>query len=309
LSGISLPKAVEVAQDYYIVPTNVSVQNQQNSTQRFEWDVKPIVHNSFSVPVRMTLRDVPDTAARSALIMDAATQRVLWQKNPEQVVPIASITKLMTVLVWFDHRPAEGTNHVYAFTPEDDTPGGKELDLPYGTPLTAASLLYASLIPSYNDAAMALSHTSTLSSEEFVETMNDKARILGMKHTQFVDQTGLNEQNVSTPYDVALLAREAFRRSDVQEITTLPDSVQKTVDGQQDLRFYTTNKLLFDDDVEIIAGKTGYIEEAGYCVVVQARHPRTNRDIIVVVLGTDSDDARFEEAKKLIDWTFRSHRF
>lgn len=253
---------------------------------------------------------MPQISAKASMVMDVDSRRVLWQKNPDAAVPIASITKLMNVLVWFDHAPADKIDHIYEIKPEDDTPGGKEIDFPYGEKISANNLLHSALIASYNDAALALSHTSPLNDDAYIQAMNTKAHMLNMNKAHFADQTGLDEADTATPADIALLAREAFRNTTIQEITQLSDYDQETTQPDGNKRFtkvITTNTLLYDDDLHIIGAKTGYTEEAGYCLVVQARDPQSQRDIIVVVLGAPTDAERFTQAKQLIQWTFEHY--
>lgn len=306
LSGTPLPEAVEQLQEVYIVPTQAE--------QEFEWRLEDRVRSAFTPPIYAeenfdVLQEGPNIAAAAALVMDVNTGAVLWQKNPDDVRSIASITKLATVQVWMDNMPADEFAHVHTFSPAEDTPGGKELNLAYGQKLTAFDLLRSSIVASYNDTAVALAHTTGLSDEEFIALMNRKARALGMEHTTFVDQTGLEEGNRATVYDIALLARGAFAQPEIQEPAAMTEHKQQVVDSETTLRAFTTDKLLYDPELTIVGGKTGYTDEAGYCVVVQVREPESGRDMIAVVLGTESDDARFTEAKKLIQWTFAHYEW
>lgn len=181
---------------------------------------------------------------------------------------------------------------------------GKELNLPEGEKLKAFDLLRSSIVGSDNDTALALAHTTGFSDQVYVGLMNEKARALSMKKSTFVDQTGLSAQNVSTPHDIARLAREAFSVPEIQQPAKMSEHRQETVDSHRLTRVFTTNKLLYDSELQLIGGKTGYTEEAGYCLVVQARVPNTDREVIVVVLGAPTEQGRFDEAKKVLLWTF-----
>jgi len=316
--GVSLPQALEV--DSYVVPTvltEVAV-NEQNpaavpsvaepSDSRspgFSWQVVKNIRTTAVPPKKMDDDTGPDElAARGAVIMDLSTKQILWQKNPDAQMPLASITKLATALVWLDHQPEGGLQAVYTLAPEDNTPGGKELNLPDGEQLTTFNLLRSSIVGSDNDTAMALAHSTGYSDQVFVGLMNEKARMLGMKRTEFADQTGLSAQNISTPHDVAMLAAEAFRQPDIQEPAMMTEHRQETVGTGHISRVATTDRLLFDRDVVVTGGKTGYTEEAGYCFVVQARVPDSEREIIAVILGAPTEQGRFDEAKKLLLWSF-----
>lgn len=291
--GISISEAL--TEDVYIVPTAVN--------SHFEMRVMEEIRTQYTPPQRISEDLSPEIEAHGAIVMDASTKKVLWQKNPDDVVPFASITKLMTALVWLENQPPAGFDHVHTFAPEEDTIEGKELNLGHGEKLRAFDLLRSSIVGSDNDTALALVHTTSLGDDGFIDVMNRKARALGMNNTTFADATGLSADNRSTPYDLALLVKEAFSKPEIQAPASMSEHYQVTVDSNKKTRVTTTNKLLYDSEVEIVGGKTGYITEAGYCLVVQARVPDAERDIIVVVLGTDQEQARFDQAKKLILWT------
>lgn len=240
--------------------------------------------------------------AWSAIAIDADTGMVLWEKNPDTVLPIASITKLMTASIWLDNQPSAGFDHVHTVAPEGDTPIGKELNLPHLAQISTRELWDATLVASTNDTAMALVHSTTLGEQGFIDAMNRRAQTLGLTNTAFADPTGLSERNTSTAHDIAQLARHAFSHSEIQEATQLAGVRPTTVDGISGRYLTSTNALLSNDALEIVGGKTGYIPEAGYCLVLQIRIPDTDRDIITVVLGTPSSDARFTETSRLIDW-------
>jgi D-alanyl-D-alanine carboxypeptidase (penicillin-binding protein 5/6) len=183
------------------------------------------------------------------------------------------------------------------------------LNLPEGEKLTTFDLLRSSIIGSDNDTAMALAHSTGYSNQVFVGLMNEKARMLSMKHSSFADQTGLSAKDVSTPHDIALLAAEAFSKPEIQEPAHMAEHKQETVDTHHFSRVVTTDQLLYDRDLTITGGKTGYTEEAGYCFVVQAQVPGSDRQIIAVVLGTQTEQARFDEAKKLLQWSFAHYNW
>lgn len=296
--GLTFAQALQT--DVTLVPT----EQERNSAKNFEWRLLPknFVAQESTYTYRVHNTVWPEVAAQSAIVMDAATQQIIWQKNPDDVVPIASITKLMTALVWFDHAPPDGLRHVHTFAPEERTPEGKELRLDVGEKLTTFDLLRTALVGSDNDAALALAHSTEIPEANFVAFMNAKAKVWNMRNTTFVDPTGIGERNVATVRDVALLVRAAFANDNIRIPTTMSEHLQETVETQELVRVRTTNKLLYDTDVDIRGGKTGFTQEAGYCVVVQAHLGRDNRDVIVVVLGAATDDARFAEAKKLIQW-------
>lgn len=297
LSDMSLSDAFLQSQAEYIVPT-------VKERDAFSWHIQPQIRMKSEPPIPINHTDHgPQVQATSAIVMDVDTQRILWQLNPDEQRSIASLTKLMTALVWFDHQPAEGLDAVYTLTEKEHTRDGKELNLPSGETLRAFDLLRSSIVGSDNDTALALARSSGLSDEAFVARMNHKARALGMTHSAFVDPTGLSGENSATVHDVAVLARHAFFNPHIQEPAQMKEHLQETVDSHIFTRVRTTNRLLFDSSVQVMGGKTGYTHAAGYCVALQVREPNSGRDMIVVVLGAESDSGRFTEAKKLIDWT------
>ncbi|MFH1426148.1 MAG: serine hydrolase [Candidatus Kerfeldbacteria bacterium] len=323
LLGIPLPDALQ--QDVYIVPTIIerieegaaeqaklaeqaeqaeqAEANNAAKKEEFQWRLEKKVPDQEKPPVPKDYTRGPVINAGAAIVLDQGSKNILWQKNPDDVASIASITKLMTALVWLSNKPEDGFEHVHTFAPEEDVTLGKELQLPYGSQVTAQDLLRTMLVASYNDAALALAHTTGLTDEEFVKKMNRKAKAIGMQNTTFRDQTGLYTTNRATVHDVALLALEAFSKPTIAEASAMPEYAYSTLGGLQVVAT-ATNALLFDDTVDVVVGKTGYLIEAGYCLVVKAKVPGTDRYVIAVVLNTESDSSRFAEMKKLLTWTF-----
>ncbi len=274
------------------------------------WTVQPSTRDQLQAPQWKNSVEVqqPDgVTARSAIVIDEMTGRRLWQKNPDLVTPIASITKLMTVLVWKQHQPADGLDAIHRITPADDTPGGKELDLPYDTEVSADQLLHLALIASYNDAALALAHTTDVSDDEFVQEMNATAQALGLSHMHFTDPTGLGVDNTATAADIAQLAAAVFSDDSLASITRQSDYSTSVSSGT--VTTTTTDLLLFDPSLDIEAGKTGYIDEAGYCFVTRVRVPDTDRAVWIVVLGSTTDEQRFEDVKTIFQWTIDHYQW
>ncbi|MCW1930195.1 MAG: hypothetical protein KIH62_002655 [Candidatus Kerfeldbacteria bacterium] len=283
---------------YYPVATQVDTV--------FEWRLHSSAQPEIQAlaPRAKDLDRGPELNARTAVVIDEASGAVLWQLNPDHIQAIASTTKLMTALVWLEHQPDGGFFAQHTFDENDDAPEGKELDLPMGETMTIYNIWRSTLVGSDNDTALALAHSSTLSHEQFVAAMNQKARSMGVARTRFVDPTGLSALNVSSAEDLARIARAAFSRSEVVEATTMTEHIQETVDTKFRTTVHTTNTLLFDREITVTAGKTGFIDEAGYCVVERIQVPGTQRNIIVVILGTETEADRFSEAKKLAQWAF-----
>lgn len=310
IAGLTLPAAIEDQHYRYVVPTVVEESTAQPaSADAFQWRLKDRIRSTLALPIKMDDDHGPQLDAYSALVMDAATHTVLWQKNPDDRVSIASITKLMTALVWFDHAPQDGLDHVHTLAAGESVPGGKELRLPVGEKLRAFDLLRSTIVGSDNDTALALAHSTEISDDAFVALMNAKATALGMRHTTFTEPTGIDNENRSTPYDIALLAQAAFRNPDIQTPAQMREHLQETVDTHQFTRVLTTDKLLYDSTLDVVGAKTGFTNEAGYCVVAQLRIPNVARDLIIVILGAPTDQGRFDEAAELYQWTLDHYRF
>lgn len=297
---------------YYPVSTQVGIATEKSNEDtakwatEFEWRLHNAIQQDIQklAPRALDLDHGPELHARTAIAMDEASGEILWQLNPDRVQAIASTTKLMTTLVWLEHQPEGGFFAQHIFDERDNAPEGKELNLPMGESMTIYNIWRSTLVGSDNDTALALAHSSTLSHTEFVAAMNQKAHDMGLSHTHFVDPTGLSSQDVSSAEDLAHIARAAFSHPEVVDATTMTEHVQETVDTKFRTVVRTTNSLLFDRDLKVTAGKTGFIDEAGYCVVERIQVPGSKRNIIVVVLGTESDADRFTEAKKLAQWAF-----
>lgn len=236
------------------------------------------------------------TNAAAAVVMDAETGEVLYARNADAVRPAASLTKLMTAIIFIEHKPRWGMKVKML---KSDEVGGGRLRFPIGTTITARDAFYAALVGSANNSATALARVSGLSREKFIEEMNIRAATLGLNGTHFVDPSGINEENLTTALDITRLARYAFANPDIRTAT---------VTGKYPIlkRIITnTNRLLTNDaTIQLTGGKTGYLNEALYNLVIRARQSN-GREVIVTVLGAPTRTASFEEAKKLAltTWT------
>ncbi len=232
-----------------------------------------------------------------ALVIDQDTEQVLFSKNPEAVLPIASITKLMTALVVveaglpLDERLAIAQDDVAVFKSTSSR-------LRVGTSLTRGELLHLALMASENRAAHALGRTYPGGLGAFREAMNAKASLLGMHHSQFVEPTGLSSDNRSSATDLALLVREASRHPIIGDLSTTPDL--KMALGSRQVAFRNTNGLIRNPAWEIALQKTGYISEAGRCVVMKVQS--AGRNLIMVLLDSAGRHARIGDAERLRAW-------
>lgn len=233
----------------------------------------------------------------SALVLDAATGEAVIDKNSEVVVPIASITKLMTAMVILDRGLDLDTKIVLS---RDDIRAIKRsrTRLRTGASLTRDELLMLALMASENLAAAALGRTYPGGMEAFVDAMNAKAAALHMSDTQFVEPTGLSPQNVSSARDLAQLVRAANTYPLIREYSTRERATVKVY--KRALSFGNTNRLVRSEHWDIDLSKTGYISQAGRCLVMRVR--LASKDLIVVLLDSWGRQSRIGDANRIRKW-------
>jgi serine-type D-Ala-D-Ala endopeptidase (penicillin-binding protein 7) len=232
-----------------------------------------------------------------ALVKDAKTGEVILDKNSDTVAPIASITKLMTAMVVLD-RQLDLSQRIVVSSEDIDTMKGSRSRLRTGSVLTRKQLLLLALMASENRAAAALARTYPGGTEKFVSIMNAKAQLLGMRSTRFVEPTGLSSENVSNANDLVRLVGAAAQYPLIREYTTR-DSASVEAYGRM-LAFRNTNTLVRNPDWDIKLSKTGYISEAGRCLVMRTRVAK--RDLIVVLLDSWGRYSRIGDAKRIRKW-------
>lgn len=243
--------------------------------------------------------------AQKAAVLSGEGRYLLFAKDSEEVQPIASITKLMTALVFLETKP--DFTETYTITPDDYVLGGK-LHLFTGDVVNLRDLFLTSLVASDNGATIALVHASGLSEKEFVSRMNEKAKELRLEHTSFVDPVGLSQYNVSTAKEAAILALAAFNNKEIRKAMSLKEHSFKTLQDR-DKYVESTDYLLFDDEENIfvpLGGKTGYTDKAGYCFAGIFAGP--NGEILAAsVLNSEGKNGRFKESKEIIRWTLENY--
>lgn len=240
---------------------------------------------------------VEELSSQVAYVIDQDGGMVLLEKNAHHVLPIASITKLMTGLVISENRLA--MDEVIAITEDDiDRLKGSRSRLKVGTLLTRGQLLLLSLMSSENRAAHALARTFPGGEYNFVRYMNQRAQSLGMRDTRFVESTGLSSANRSSARDLALLVQAAAADPLISTYTTVPDYELPLFEGE--LQYRNTNVLTRHPEWEIGLQKTGYIREAGRCLVMQTLV--SGRRLVMVFLNAGSTRQRTEDAKTVKSW-------
>jgi len=241
--------------------------------------------------------DVLDLRSSVALVVDQDTHEVLYSKNEQAVLPIASITKLMTgVLISEARLPSD---ELITITQDDvDTEKHSSSRLRVGATLPRGELLHLALMSSENRAAHALGRTYPGGMRTFVSMMNAKARSLGMNDTRYVEPTGLSSENQSSAHDLALLVNYAYADPLLREYST--SSERQVEVGSRVLQFNTTNRLVRSPEWDIGLQKTGYISEAGQCLVMQARI--AGRKLIMVFLDGVGRYSRIADAERVRRW-------
>ena len=246
--------------------------------------------------------DALDLKSSAALVIDQDTREVLFSKNDHAVLPIASLTKLMTgLLVSEAHLP---NDELITITQDDvDTEKGSSSRLRIGTTLSRGELLHLALMSSENRAAHALGRTYPGGLSTFVSMMNAKARTLGMKDTRYVEPTGLSSHNQSSAQDLALLVNAASNDATVRQLSTSPNYQVEV--GNRTLQYNTTNRLVKNPDWDIGLQKTGYISEAGQCLVMQTKI--AGRKLIMVFLDSAGKFSRIADAERVRRWVEATH--
>src|SRR5438552_411432 len=252
---------------------------------------------TFSLP-QVTPYGIPRLHAKAALVVDATSNKILFQKNPEQLYPIASLTKLMTALVYFQTNPQ--FDSVVEIAPEDVRHSSRSHIRPREE-ITVRDLLHASLMASDNVATKALVRSCGLPREEFVRRMNALADSLSLTGTHFVEPTRLDEQNVATAQAIATLLRIAASNPVVGSI--MQKQTYTFASNRKLHRLVNTNRLL-KSKWRITGGKTGVISESGYCFATMVETP-SGTEVTAVLLGAPSNRLRFAEARRMLDWNFR----
>lgn len=237
--------------------------------------------------------------SHAALILDAEGGQILFQKNADAVMPIASITKLMTAIVVLDaNLPLY--EEIVIEEADVDILKNTRSRLRVGSSLARQDLLLLALMSSENRAAAALGRTYPGGINAFVEAMNRKAFELGMGSSYFVDSTGLNSANVSTPRDLAKLVDAADDYDLIREFSTTATHAVMFADEDRSLQFNNSNNLVRNGSWEIGVSKTGFLSEAGRCLVMQARI--TGKRIIIVLLDSWGKNTRIGDANRIKKW-------
>lgn len=298
ISVILLTLGLNPSQLSYLSTVELSNQGPQQTAniQRIVVEDKNVVpqrKNSGSLGVKIT--------APSAAVMDLGSGIVLWQKSAKEARSIASISKLMTALVFLENNP--GWNNVVTLK-ESDEAGANIPNILRDQTVTVKDLFYTTLVASDNNTANALVRSTNLSQAEFVKLMNAKAQTMGLSNTYFVEPLGLDARNSSTALEVLAMAKVAFANPDIKSATAMKTYNFIGVNGEAH-KVKSTNNLL-NSFLNIKNGKTGSTDQAGYCLVLEVGGS-ANQNILTVVLGSATHEDRFKDAKILSAWTLENY--
>ena len=242
----------------------------------------------------------PRVRAEAAIVFDPATGDALWELNAREPRPIASITKVMTAMLFLEQEPDLSRDVVIS---RRDVRRASTTYLRRGERVSLRDLVHLALIASDNVAARVLARASRWGTKRFISRMNAMAAELGLEQTRFTDPSGLHEGNVSSAHDVSRLIAAAGGQPEIARIIRKRSHRIRT--SRQNRVVRNTNRLL-DSRSDVVGGKTGYINEAGYCLATLIRVG--DRAVSVVVLGARSNAGRFQETRRLVDWLTRRAR-
>ena len=256
-------------------------------------------YREAATPLFRTAADgslIPSIRAEAAIVYNPVTQQVLYEENAQDSRSIASITKVMTAVVFLEHA----LDLAQPVTIErSDVRAASTTYLRANDVVTPLDLLHLLLIGSDNAAARALARVSPFGAAGFIERMNQKAQELGLSNTRYADPSGLLAANVSSAYDMARLI--SFASGDERIATIMRKSHEQIPTARRTIHVNSTNKLLFGGDIDVRGGKTGFTSKSGYCLATLLKVPHGD-PVAVVVLGARSSASRFLETKHLFNW-------
>ena len=242
---------------------------------------------------------MPNLLSHAFMVFDPTTGRALFSKNADQALPIASITKLMTAMVVLEAK-LNMDEPIIVDKDDIDMLKGSRSRLPVGAAFRREDLMRLALMASDNRAAAALGRTYPGGSVAFVEAMNAKAQLLGLSNSKFVDPTGLAPGNVASPQDLALLVSAASTFPQIREFSTAQELHVTLANGGRSLGFNNTNALVRSQGWNIGLSKTGYINEAGKCLVMHATI--ANNPVVIVLLDSWGKLTRIGDANRIKKW-------
>ena len=242
-------------------------------------------------------REVPDVRAEAAIIYNPETGEILWENHSKEQRSMASITKVMTALVFLESNTPLST---LVKVQRSDVANASTTYLRNGFELPAEDLLNLLLIGSDNAAARALARASAIGYDNFILRMNEKAKELGLESTVYTEPSGLASENLSSAYDLARLI--AYAAADERIGSIMRKTSFTTQAGKRVISANSTNQIVRSGDIDVVGGKTGFINRSGYCLATLLRLPQSGQQVAFVVLGAKSNASRFWETRHLFNW-------
>ncbi|MFA6296700.1 MAG: D-alanyl-D-alanine carboxypeptidase family protein [Patescibacteria group bacterium] len=277
--------------------------------------ISPLSGGSFDVqkkvddlgPVKKTESLGMQITSKSAIVVDRKTKKVLYEKNPNQRMAMASMTKLMTAIVFLEESK-KNLNDRFLVPYEITVLDGAGIGLESGEEITYKDLLWGALIGSGNDAAEGLALTLD-NRKEFIDKMNEKAKELGLLDTHFACASGLDTENhYSTASDMAKILDYALGLKEIKEAIKVKEFDVNSLNTDLVHHILNTNRLLRYDYPKMVGGKTGYTDAAGFCLASLSSDEKNN-DILTVVMNSDLDGNQFQDTKALVDWTYKNYKW
>jgi serine-type D-Ala-D-Ala endopeptidase (penicillin-binding protein 7) len=291
--------AIPISDNFYIqenkTEEGVTFFNIQSEKINQE-NLSPIKNSNDSIGVKVS--------AKSILVEDSNSNKILWSKNSDEIRSIASITKLMTALVLLESEDTDWEKEI-VIDKTDLNGDFNKLNIYNWEKIKFKDLFISSLIASSNTGINILIKNTGISEEDFVRKMNNKAIEIGLNKTKFEDPTGLGANNVSTAKEILKLTKKAFSYPNIKKATSNKNYSFRTINTNRLIYVKNTNELI-NGYLEIKAGKTGYTESAGFCLVSEISY-QDKGPILIVVLGSDSHYERFSDLKTIATWTFNNY--
>ncbi|MDP3900302.1 MAG: RlpA-like double-psi beta-barrel domain-containing protein [bacterium] len=251
---------------------------------------------------------LPEVASVAAVVKDVDTDEIIYEKNIDQALPLASLTKLISASVFLDTNPDFEKIVAYKNIDEEITHAhvdkyeAARLRIADNDELKIKDLFYTSLMASTNNTVETLVRVSGLERGDFINKMNEKVHSWGATSTVFIEPTGLAPQNVSTVSNYVIISKEVLKDIRLLEVTTLKEYAFETIKEKKKFNIRNTNRLLADD-FYITGGKTGYLDEAGYCLMTKAKF--ADRNLVAVLFGARTRDQSFNEVADLLRYAMR----
>ncbi|MCF7860153.1 serine hydrolase [Patescibacteria group bacterium] len=253
--------------------------------------------------------DKPEINSKAAIVIRESDGQILFNKNASSTAPLASLTKLIAAQVFLDTKPS--LDKVVSYSYQDEKYNyeyckpweSARLRVKEGETMTIGDLLYSSLVGSANNAIESLVRVSGISRTDFIARMNAQAKAWGAVSTHFVEPTGLSPDNVSSPLDYAIMTKEIFKNPLLQKISTTPRYSFSTISSKVKHTLTNTNTLLLSGKYQISGSKTGYLDEAGYCLMTRVDTPAGK--LIVVNFGAESKNNNFQDNATLLNYSLK----